>query len=267
MRCLGRVLFAALMQIALFFTSIHAQAQDVDIELVMAVDGSRSVDQGEYILQLGGIASAFRDTSIHDAILSGAHGRVAVALMVWASGNRPKIKTDWYILDSAQSANQFADVVSELHRKDRITQGMIGTRTAIGDGIDHAIRMIKGNQITAAKSIIDVSGDGIATRQWVPGALMLPEARIKATTSNITINGLAILTDFPGLDIWYRSNVITGPGAFVIEAVNFESFSEAFFFFFCRELSNPIAQNTPIFDHGYNDNFAEHQFTAHFFDK
>jgi len=43
----------------------------------------------------------------------------------------------------------------------------------------------------------------------------------------ITINGLAILTEEPWLDEYYRQNVIGGPSSFVLSAKSFESFAEA----------------------------------------
>ncbi len=45
-----------------------AQTPVADLSLVLAVDGSSSVDIGEYALQMRGIAAAFRDPEVHGAI-------------------------------------------------------------------------------------------------------------------------------------------------------------------------------------------------------
>ena len=52
-------------------------------------------------------------------------------------------------------------------------------------------------------------------------------ARDSLVAKGITINGLAILSEEPWLDEYYRSNVVGGPAAFVAVAKNFDSFAEA----------------------------------------
>ena len=99
MRKIQEAIFTTLFFLIFSFFTITAKAEEVDIELVMAVDGSISVDENEYILQMGGIADAFRHDSIHQAILSGANKKVAVAIMIWASGGHAKIKSEWHILN------------------------------------------------------------------------------------------------------------------------------------------------------------------------
>ncbi len=69
----------------------RAEAQvDVDLELVLAVDASGSVDQQEYALQIQGIAASFRDETVLAALRSGAQGRIAVALVTWADSATPR---------------------------------------------------------------------------------------------------------------------------------------------------------------------------------
>ena len=63
-----------------------AMAQDrqrVDLELVLAVDISLSVNQPEYNLQISGIAEAFRDPDVINAILS--HDGIAVSIVQWSN--------------------------------------------------------------------------------------------------------------------------------------------------------------------------------------
>lgn len=138
-----------------------SHAQDVDIEIVLAVDASGSVNPAEYALQMAGYAAAFRDPSIQAAITSGPIGRVAVAMVLWSDAAFPKHPTAWHVLDSAQSAAQFANVVETFHKHNGRKFGMGGGGTGIGDGVRYAVQMMQTNRFTGARKVIDVSGDGI----------------------------------------------------------------------------------------------------------
>jgi len=200
---------------------------DVDLELVLAVDASGSVDDEEFRLQLRGIAEAFRDPRIHDAIRSGPRQKVAVSMLVWSDSAFPKFAMRWHILSSPGSAVAFAARVETFHEKAGRSRGIGGGGTAIGDAVSHAMKMMASNGITARRQVVDVSGDGIETPPWFGPAIMLPEARRIATERGVMVNGLAILNDFPALDEWYQRNVIVGPGSFVIEAKDFTDFRRA----------------------------------------
>ena len=67
-------------------------------------------------------------------------------------------------------------------------------------------------------------------------AMALPEARKRAQRADVTVNGLAILSDVPLLDTYYKRKVISGPGSFVISAANFEDFRRAFRIKLLREI-------------------------------
>lgn len=205
----------------------EARQGQVDLEIVLAVDASGSVDESEFRLQLEGIAEAFRDPEIQRAILSGPNQRIAVAMVVWADSAFPKIATDWYVLADAASANAFADLAQTFHAKTGRSKGIGGGGTSIGDAIAYSIAMIEGNGIAAQRRVIDVSGDGIETEPWAAPATMLPEARNMAAARGIVVNGLAILNDYRHLSTYYQRNVIVGEGSFVIEAGNYEDFRQA----------------------------------------
>jgi len=74
----------------------------------------------------------------------------------------------------------------------------------------------------AGHRVIDVSGDGMANFGVPPST-----ARDTLVGKGITINGLAILSEEPWLDEYYRSNVIGGPAAFVAVAKGYDSFADA----------------------------------------
>lgn len=223
----GSVLGLIVLLLGLVLPGGAARAYDVDLEIVLAVDASGSVNDEEFKLQLRGIAEALRDPRIQDAIRSGPRQKVAMSMLVWSDAAFPKFKMPWHILSSPQSAIAFAAKVETFHEKAGRTRGIGGGGTAIGSAIDFAIRMMESNGIAARRQVVDVSGDGIETKPWFGEAVLLPEARRTAAQRGVMVNGLAILNDFPELDRYYQRNVIVGPGSFVIEAKDFDDFKRA----------------------------------------
>lgn len=223
-----RKIIAVLAALALF-PSLAADAETpfVDLELVLAVDASGSVDEEEFRLQLSGIASAFRDPEVQQAITSGSEHRIAVALVIWSDSAFPKVPTTWHVLHNKATAHRFADIVETFHSKTGRSKGIGGGGTSIGDAIDYSISMIEVNGIEGTRRVIDVSGDGIETEPWAAPATMLPEAKLKAARAGITVNGLAILNDYRRLNTYYRDNMIVGEGSFVLDALDYEDFKRA----------------------------------------
>lgn len=200
----------------------------VDVELVIAVDSSASIDDREFSLQMAGIAQAFRDPDVIAAITSGPNVRVAVAAIFWAESGYPSDITPWYVLNDAASAHRFATTIERWPR--RIAGG-----TGIGTALLHSIKQLDYNAFEGRRRIIDISGDGRETtmREFYITAL---QARAMALNRGITINGLAILNDEPELDVYYRDEVAGGPDSFVLVAREIEDFAEAMRLKLIREL-------------------------------
>ncbi|MEM8755620.1 MAG: DUF1194 domain-containing protein, partial [Pseudomonadota bacterium] len=194
---------------------------------ILAVDASGSVNNREFGLQLGGIADAFRTREIQSAAASGPEGRIAVALMIWSDAALPKITSSWRLVGDAASAEAFALEVASFIPKRGSAFGQSGAGTGIGAALEYALTMFPRNGIDAPRRTVDVSGDGIETTPWFQEAMELPQARALAAADGVTVNGLAILSDDRSLGAYYEAELITGPGAFVIEAATFEDFAEA----------------------------------------
>ena len=206
-----------------------AASDEVDLELVLAVDASGSVDNQEYRLQLSGIAAALRDPAVLRAIKAGPHKRIAVNVLIWAEARRPKDETGWYILSSAIEVDRMAGIIATMPRN------QVGG-TGIGDGVAHAIRSIDENAIRSDRRIVDVSGDGRETppRQY---STILSEARSMAIARNVTLNGLAILNEDKQLDDYYRARLAVGEGSFVEVAQDYNDFARAMRRKLLRELA------------------------------
>lgn len=205
-----------------------ASAKTVDIELVLAVDASGSVDDREYTLQLEGIAQGFRDATVRHAIRSGPTKSIAVNLLVWAEPQIPKDMTGWFVITSDAEAEHFAATVATFPRRQ-------SGSTAIGEGIAAALRAIDGNDIEATRAVVDVSGDGreSVAREFT---VLVGQARAMALSRGIVINGLAIQNEVSDLADYYRRNVQAGPDSFVMTARDYEDFAEAMRLKLLREI-------------------------------
>ena len=206
---------------------LTAIAETVDLLLVLAADVSRSVDQSKFQLQREGYAAAIANPRVLDAIKSGANGRVAICYVEWSGLASQKVVIDWMMIDGPKAAQQFGDRLLELPRA-------FADRTSISGGIEFAVAQFPRAPFSAKRRTIDVSGDGTNN-----SGRDVQQARDEALALGITINGLVILSERPlpwnpehtnppgGLAHYYRTNVIGGPGAFVIEAKDFNSFGQA----------------------------------------
>jgi hypothetical protein len=223
---LRAALAAALLLLA---APARAELLAVDLELVLAIDASGSVDDAEFRLQLDGIAGAFRDPGVQAAIAKQPLGRIAVALVVWSESNRPKDITPWFVVSDPAGAEAFAATVEAWPR--RIANG----GTGIGKALHYAALVLTSNAYAADRMVIDLSGDGQETppSDWTLGPA---EGRAYAAARGVEINGLAILNDEPDLDSYFRAEVILGPAAFVIAVQDYEAYAEAMRIKLIREI-------------------------------
>jgi hypothetical protein len=269
---------AALLALALppFAT---AAAEQVDLELVLAVDVSRSIDADEAALQRAGYIEAIRHPDFLRAIKAGYHGRIAISYFEWAGNVRQDSIVPWHIIDSEESAAAFADRIGG-NTVDRIGDDPIdrlealakqlgderfakrlgrdpsgGLRgTSISSALTFATGFIAAAPFAEERSVIDVSGDG-------PNNAGSPveEARDAALSAGIVINGLPLLIrpspTYPHLDRYYADCVIGGPGSFMLPVYDASEFTTAIRRKLILEVSGaePPARIIPAADDGPTD--------------
>jgi hypothetical protein len=192
----------------------------VDLELVLAVDISQSMDFEEHTLQRMGYVDAFRHKDVVNAILSGPRGKIAVTVMEWAGDFEPYDIVPWTILDSEAAVAAFADRLS----KESVNGEQ---RTSISNALYSAAERIERNGISSLRQVIDVSGDG-ANNAGGP----IEQARDLVLKKGITINGLPIMLNKPmqyydidHLDRYYKHCVIGGPAAFIVPVFDLKHLS------------------------------------------
>ena len=225
-RASQRLLAAALLAFAVPAPLSAAQAEPVDLELILAIDCSGSIDMDEFALQIRGYAAALTHPTVIQAIRSGAHGAIAVTYVQWSGPAIQSQAVGWTVIRDADSASGFADAMLAARRM------IFGGGTSLSGAIDYARPLFGGGGFEGSRRAIDISGDGVNNRGRPPD-----QARDEAVREGLTINGLAILTDLPDLDRYYQENVIGGPGAFVIPANNFDSFAAAILNKLIREIA------------------------------
>ncbi|KAB2920835.1 MAG: DUF1194 domain-containing protein [Hyphomicrobiaceae bacterium] len=196
----------------------------VDLELVIAVDVSLSMDIDEQRVQRDGYVAAFRDREIHRAITSGAHGRIAVIYMEWAGPPSQSVVVPWTIIDGPDAARGFAD---RLERAPISRMRM----TSISSALSYSKGLFETSGVKGVRRVVDVSGDG--PNNSGPTVMYI---RDDLLASGIVINGLPIMLkeaasmsmfDIRDLDRYYMDCVIGGPGSFVVPVRTVDEFRTA----------------------------------------
>ena len=212
-------------------------AQSVDVELILAVDVSYSMDMDELAIQREGYAQAIQSKEFLQALKAGPNGRIAVTYFEWAASSDQKIIIPWRLIDGPETA----DAVSAEILKTPIRRA---SRTSISGAIGFAMPLFDEDPYHGLRRVIDISGDG-PNNNGGPVTV----ARDLALEKGITINGLPIMVkepsystmDIDNLDFYYEDCVIGGPGSFVIAIKDREKFKEAIH----AKLLQEVAGRTP----------------------
>lgn len=227
-----RALIAFLLCVAL-----PLRAEEVDVELVLAVDVSRSMQLHELEIQRRGYAEALQSADVITAITGGMIGTIALSYVEWAGAGSHRVIVPWTRIASARDAERVADTISANFETTL-------RRTSISSALDFAVSHIENNDFHGLRRVIDVSGDG-PNNDGPP----VTAARDRALARGIIINGLPMMTrdvmsdrwGIPDLDAYYRNCVIGGPGAFVLPVLEWQEFARAV----RRKLVLEIAGHTP----------------------
>lgn len=203
-----------------------AQAQqpvEVDLELVLAVDISKSMNARELAIQRQGYIAALLDDVVIGDIQWGYHGQIAVTYMEWADADRQDVIVDWTLIRNRADAEGF---VAKLGSRVE----PVKLKTSISSAIDFAATLFAKNNFKSKRQVIDVSGDGPNN-----DGRFVTYARNDAVARGITINGLALMTRegegsawyLDNMDIYYKECVVGGRNAFVVPVWDWDDFPKA----------------------------------------
>jgi len=205
------------------FIQQSSGATEVDVELVLAVDISFSMDPDEQELQREGYIHALTSNEFLRALKDGIHGKIAMTYFEWANVNERRVIVPWRLIDGPEAADGFAaEIARAPYRR--------ASRTSISGALEFGAALFDNSGYKGIRRVIDVSGDGANNN----GPLVVP-TRDEVLAKGIVINGLPIMLKVPlgsgmdidSLDVYYEDCVIGGPGAFVIPIREREKFKEA----------------------------------------
>lgn len=199
------------------------RGEPVDLELVLAVDISYSMDAEEQEVQRDGYASAIVSRPVLDAIAQGALGRIAVAYVEWAGADEQRTVVPWTVIDGAESAKRFAEKLAAAPQRRAY-------RTSISGALIHSAKMFESSGFESPRRVIDISGDGPNNQGET-----VENVRDELLERGVVINGLPLMLkrpsfsmmDFGELDVYFRDCVIGGPGAFMVPVRGVGQFPEA----------------------------------------
>jgi hypothetical protein len=195
----------------------------VDVELILAVDVSYSMDMDELAIQREGYAQALISKEFLQALKTGPTGKIAVTYFEWAASSDQKIIIPWRVIDGPETADAVANEIMK-------TPIRRASRTSISGAIYFAMPLFDENPHRGLRRVIDISGDG-PNNNGAP----VTGARDEALGKGIVINGLPIMVkepsystmDIDNLDFYYEDCVTGGPGSFVVSIKDRDKFKEA----------------------------------------
>ena len=198
-------------------------ANEVDVELVLAVDISQSMDTEEQEVQRAGYVAALTSREFLDAIQVGPIGRVAVTYMEWGGIDEHFIVADWTVIQDEASAAHFASKIAEAPLRQV-------QRTSIASALEKSVHLVQNNQYMGLRQVIDISGDGPNNQGG-----SVTDMRDRMVAAGVTINGLPLMMKsnkntwqaMLNLDHYYEDCVIGGPGSFAIPVRSQEGFADA----------------------------------------
>lgn len=206
----------------------------VDVELQLLIDISGSVNTTEYDLQLQGYVNAFRSDRVQQAIINGTEGQIAVQMIMWSGQNAQDISLDWTLIDSAGSADLYADNISAIARP-------FAGWTAIGSAIEYGYPLFSDNGFNGTSLVMDVSGDGTNNQGIAPDT-----ARDNALANGIdTINGIVITSNQNVID-QYLNDVVGGDTPFLLAPAGFAEFQQAIENKIVAEIEGTIPENNQV---------------------
>ena len=187
-----------------------------DLQLVLAVDASGSVNETRFELQKQGYTAAFRNPRVLNAIHSLSTQSIVVTMVQWTGPELQIQVVPWTLIKDQASIEAFATAIEQAPRQ------LFSGGTSISGAIDHAMLLFPTAPFRGLKRVIDISGDGSNNR-----GRDVREARDEAVRQGVIINGLPIVSLEPDLDKYYFNNVIGGPGSFIVPADSYENFARA----------------------------------------
>ncbi len=215
----------------LFLFALPLKAQETcAVELVLAMDVSRSVDPAEFQLIRNGTAEAFRNPEII-ALIDWMPGGVLVTVTQWSGMRQQRQLIPWTLLNTADDARAFANAITAMKRTFRYDL------TAPGEALLHAEALGQTAPYKCSRRVIDIAGDGVRNT-----GENVSEVTDRIAAQGVTINGLVVRGDTPDPLEFYQTEVKRGPLAFVEISDGYDDFPRAILRKLLREISPNLSR-------------------------
>lgn len=122
----------------------------VDIELVLAVDISYSMDPDELALQREGYSRALTSAEFLNALRQGIHGKIAITYFEWAGAQDQKVVVPWRVIDGPESAGSIASEISQAPLRR-------AARTSISGALLFGMKLFESSGQRGIRRVIDIS--------------------------------------------------------------------------------------------------------------
>jgi hypothetical protein len=192
---------------------------ETDTNIATGLDISDSIGRHEEWLERVGTARGLASQTFTEAVLSGRHGRVGVAVFAWSSQGCPLLM-DWNVIGTMDDAARIADkleamplidfsrAVARRHQDQPVGEDRL---TDLTKAIDCGRKLLTDAPFRAGRSVLNILGEGVDNFGEYSDA-----AREQAVAAGITVNGV-IINGNPDVVGHYRDHVIGGHGAFVMD--------------------------------------------------
>lgn len=213
----------------------------VDVQLVLAVDISYSMDPDEQTLQREGYAAALISQEFLDALKLGPNGRIAVTYLEWAGESEQRVIIPWTLVDGPDTARRLSERILAVPLRRAY-------RTSISGALAFSMGQFQTSGYKALRNVIDISGDGVNNQGPI-----VTQVRDEVVKRGITINGLPLVLkrsansamDVPDLDVYYEDCVIGGAGAFVVPVRAMGEFARAIKTKLVLEVAGVVPKRVP----------------------
>jgi Ca-activated chloride channel family protein len=139
------------------------------------------------------------------------------------------VSVPWHRIETFEDVDKLALEVAGIKRQWR------NFSTAIGEALQVSLNAFE-DVPECTRRIIDVSGDGVSNEGFAPSELW-PAFE----AAGVTVNGLAIESDLDILAQYYRTEMIFGPGSFVVRAESYLDYPRAIRQKLLREITKQTA--------------------------
>lgn len=205
----------------------------VDVQIVFATDISGSIGADAYRAQRDGVIAALESPEVRERLISGRLKRAGLSYFDWSGQGEQYERVPWTVVRAETAEADIRGFIQALRaatahmeQLDPTMQDMGGggSNTSISGALHFArTRILPASPFDAARTVIDVSGDGINNEGHSPhferDQLTLDPA--------VTINGIVVTGQEQGVVEHYEENVIGGLGAFVLRSNGLEDYARA----------------------------------------